>query len=66
MRLKCLAKSGMLKDRDYDVTAYIIAHILRQIRNGSAKSARCTVEMGDGRRRVRGDLWGGGWGKPRL
>ena len=34
------AKSGMLKDRDYDVTPYIIAHILRQIRKGSAKSAR--------------------------
>ena len=40
----------MLKDRDYDVTPYIIAHILRQIRNGSAKSAGWG---GDGRRTVR-------------
>ena len=66
MWLTVSAKSGMLKDRDYDVTPYIIAHILRQIRNGSAKSARCTLEMGVGRRRVRGGLWGGGWVKPRL
>ena len=53
----------MLKYRDYDVTPYIIAHILPQIRNGSAKSARCTVEMGDGRRRVRGgvEMVGEGW-----
>ena len=49
MWLTVSAKSGMLKDRDYDVTPYIIAHILRQIRKGSAKSARCTVEMGVGR-----------------
>ena len=27
----------MLKDRDYDVTPYIIAHIYPQIRDGSAK-----------------------------
>ena len=40
----------MLKDRDYDVTPYIIAHILRQIRKGSANSARWG---GDGRRTVR-------------
>ena len=30
----------------------------------SAKSARCTVKMCDGRRRVRGGPWG--WGKRRL
>ena len=27
MVFKCLPKSVMLKDRDYDVTPYIIAHI---------------------------------------
>ena len=44
MILMCLPKSVMLKDRDYDVTPYIIAHILRQIRNGSAKSARYLIK----------------------
>ena len=44
MCFKCLAKSVMLKDRDYDVTPYISAHILRQIRNGSAKSARYLIK----------------------
>ena len=33
---------------------------------GRRRSARCTVEMGDGRKRVRGVLWGGDWGKRRL
>ncbi len=50
----------MLKDRDYDVTPYIIAHILRQIRNGSAKSASWG---GDGRRRLVGGWVGGGVGR---
>ena len=47
-------KSVRLKDRDYDVTPNIIAHMYPQIRNGSVKdarwrwsvkSARCTVKM---------------------
>ena len=49
----------MLKDRDYDVTPYIIAHLYLQMGGGvderlrgvvwiwSAKSARCTVKMVD-------------------
>ena len=56
----------MLKDRDYDVTPHIIAHMYLQMRGGvgegvggvvwiwSAKSARCT-----GRRRVGGGPWVG-------
>ena len=38
-------ESAMLKDRDYDVTPYIIAHILRQIRGWSAKSTRWEPEV---------------------
>ena len=38
-------KCTMLEDRDYDVTPYIIAHLYPQMHQGSAKSARCTVEM---------------------
>ena len=45
----------MLKDRDYDVTPHIIAHMYLQMRGGSVKD--CEVDMGDGRRRVRGVLW---------
>ena len=56
MRGKCLPKSTMLKDRDYDVTPYIIAHMYPQMHQGSANSARCIVDMGDCRRRVRGVL----------
>ena len=36
-------KSVRLKDRDYDVTPHIIAHMYPQIRNGSVKE--CEVEM---------------------
>ena len=36
-------KSVRLKDRDYDVTPNIIAHMYPQIRNGSVKE--CEVEM---------------------
>ena len=35
----------MLKDRDYDVTPYIIGHIYLQMSGGSVNSARCTVKM---------------------
>ena len=35
--------SVRLKDRDYDVTPHIIAHMYPQIRNGSVKE--CEVEM---------------------
>ena len=41
----CGPKSVMLKDRDYDVTPYIIAHIYPQIRKGSAKSTRWEPEV---------------------
>ena len=37
------SKSVRLKDRDYDVTLNIIAHMYLQIRNGSVKE--CEVEM---------------------
>ena len=49
--------SAMLKDRDYDVTPHIIAHIDSKCAGGvgegvggvvwrwSSKSARCTVDM---------------------
>ena len=65
----------MLKDRDYDVTPHIILIVsltLTQNARGvgegvggvvwrwSSTSARCTVDMGGCRRRVRG------WGKRRL
>ena len=40
-----VSKSGMLKDRNYDVTPYIIAHIYLQIRKGSAKSTRWEPEV---------------------
>ena len=50
----CLPKCAMLKDRDYDVTPHIIAHMYPQMRGGSVKD--CEVDMGDGRRRVRGVL----------
>ena len=43
----------MLKDRDYDVTPYIIAHLYLQMHQGSAKV--CEVYCGYGRRRVRGE-----------
>ena len=43
-------KSVRLKDRDYDVTPNIIAHMYPQIRNGSVKE--CEVYCEDGRRRV--------------
>ena len=33
----------MLKDRDYDVTPHIIAHLYPQIHQGSAKE--CEVDM---------------------
>ena len=46
-------KSVRLKDRDYDVTPYIIAHMYPQISNGSAKV--CEVYCGYCRRRVRGE-----------
>ena len=64
----------MLKDRDYDVTPYIIlilslifAPNAPGVGEGlrgvvwifSAKSARCTVKMCDGRRRVGGGPWVG-------
>ena len=39
-------KSVRLKDRDYDVTPNIIAHMYPQIRNGSVKE--CEVYCGDG------------------
>ena len=45
MTISVYAKSVMLKDRDYDVTPYIIAHILRQIRKGSANSTRWEPEV---------------------
>ena len=44
----------MLTDRDYDVTPYIIAHIVAQMSGWSGKSARWGGD-GDGRGRV------GGW-----
>ena len=31
---------------NYDVTPHIIGHIYPQMRKGSAKSARCIVDMG--------------------
>ena len=52
-------KSVRLKDRDYDVTPNIIAHMYPQIRNGSVKECEvemvgeeCEVYCEDGRRRV--------------
>ena len=53
MRRKRGPKCTMLKDRDYDVTPYIIAHMYPQMHQGSANSARCIVEMGDCWRRGR-------------
>ena len=54
-------KSVRLKDRDYDVTPNIIAHMYPQIRNGSVKECEvemvgeeCEVYCEDGRRRVGG------------
>ena len=51
-------KSVRLKDRDYDVTPNIIAHMYPQIRNGSVKECEvemvgeeCEVYCEDGRRR---------------
>ena len=53
------SKSVRLKDRDYDVTPNIIAHMYLQIRNGSVKECEvemvgeeCDVYCEDGRRRV--------------
>ena len=40
----CVAKCAMLKDRDYDVTPYIIAQEVRQMRGWSAKSARYLIK----------------------
>ena len=52
-------KSVRLKDRDYDVTPNIIAHMYPQISNGSVKECEvemvgeeCEVYCEDGRRRV--------------
>ena len=53
MRFSPTPKSTMLKDRDYDVTPYIIADMYPQMHQGSANSARCIVEMGDCWRRGR-------------
>ena len=53
LRRKRGPKCTMLKDRDYDVTPYIIAHMYPQMHQGSANSARCIVEMGDCWRRGR-------------
>ena len=47
-------KCTMLKDRDYDVTPYIIAHLYPQMHQGLAKV--CEVYCGYCRRRVRGVL----------
>ena len=59
-------KSTMLKDRDYDVTPHIIAHLYPQIHQGSAKECEvdmvgeeCEVYCEDGRRRVGGGPWVG-------
>ena len=38
-------KSVRLKDRDYDVTPHIIAHMYPQIRNGSVKECSCSQVM---------------------
>ena len=57
MTVSVYAKSVMLKDRDYDVTPYIIAHILRQIRKGSANSTRWGGDREDGG----GEQCGLGW-----
>ena len=47
MRGKCASKWAMLKDRDYDVTPHIIAHMYLQMSGGGRwKIARCIVEMG--------------------
>ena len=51
MRRKRGPKCTMLKDRDCDVTPYIIAHMYPQMHQGSANSARCIVDMGDCRHR---------------
>ena len=43
---KCNTYSAMLKDRDYDVTSYIIAHIDSKCAGGSVKE--CEVYCGYG------------------
>ena len=40
------SKCAMLKDRNYDVTPHIIAHMYLQMRGGSVKD--CEVYCGDG------------------
>ena len=50
---RTLTYSAMLKDRDYDVTPHIIAHIDSKCAGGIGEG----VGGGDGRRRVRGVLW---------
>ena len=50
MRWRTSSKCTRLKDRDYDVTPYIIAHLYLQMHQGSAKV--CEVYCEDGRRRV--------------
>ena len=47
-------KCTMLKDRDYDVTPHIIAHLYPQMHQGLAKV--CEAYCGYCRRRVRGVL----------
>ena len=42
----CGAKCAMLKDRDYDVTPYIIAQEVRQMRGWSGRE--CEVYCVDG------------------
>ena len=38
-------KCTRLKDRDYDVTPYIIAHLCAKCTRGWRRFARCSVEM---------------------
>ena len=67
MGMRTATYSAMLKDRDYDVTPHIIAHIDSKcagvlvkewevVWRWSAKSARCTVKMV-------GEEWPVGWGE---
>ena len=39
------SKCTMLKDRDYDVTPYIIAHLYSKCTRGRRRSGRCSVDM---------------------
>ena len=63
---RTLTYSAMLKDRDYDVTPHIIAHIVSKCAGGSVKEwevemvvEECEVYCEDGRRRVGGGPWVG-------